>query len=80
MSYRVEYVKYSSEYDEVCCFCIPYSDAAKDANEDDLVFDCNNVRENCDNTTDHFNVEESEGDDDDGEMDDDDDSDVPYYS
>ena len=35
---------------------------------------------NCDNTTDYFNVEESEGDDDDGEMDDDDDSDVPYYS
>ena len=39
-----------------------YSDAVKDSNEDGLVFDCNNVRDNCDCTADRFNAEESEGD------------------
>lgn len=62
MSYRVVDVKFSSDHDQVCCFCIAYSDAAKDANEDDLVFDCDYVRENCDSTAE---LDEGEGDADD---------------
>ena len=70
-SYRVVDVKYSSEYDVVCCFCIPYSEAAKNANEDDLVFDCDYVKKNCNCTGYRFHVEESEGDGNEGDADDD---------
>ena len=70
-SYRVVDVKFSFEYDVVCCFCIPYSEAAKNANEDDLVFDCDYVKKNCNRTGDRFHVEESEGDCNESDADDD---------
>ena len=34
---KVVDVKFSSEHDQVCCFCIPYSDAAKVANETERI-------------------------------------------
>ena len=42
-------MKFSREHDQVCCFCIPYSDAAKRDDDDDLVYDCVYVGINCDN-------------------------------
>ena len=56
LSYYVSEVKYDSEYEEVCCFCVPYdgdsgkakelSKSAKKANDykEECIFDCDYVQ------------------------------------
>ena len=71
-SYSVVEVKFSPEHDGVCCFCIPYSDAAKRDDDDDLVYDCVYVGNNCDDGScgDDDNDDGGDGGDDDGGDDD----------